>query len=115
MWLVLDSPYLCYRAFFSTGFLSYDGDATGVLFGFLRDVRNLMEQFDTDKIAFCFDKGIPLRQNIYSKYKQSRREKRKQMSEEEKLTHQDLRKQIKRLRTEILPAARSRRNDPPQC
>lgn len=104
MWLVLDSPYLCYRAFFSTGFLSFDGDATGVLFGFLRDIRNLLEQFDTDKIAFCFDKGTPLRQNIYPKYKQSRREKRKQMSEVEKLTHQDLRKQIKRLRTEILPA-----------
>ncbi|GAH13180.1 unnamed protein product, partial [marine sediment metagenome] len=43
-WLILDCNYLCHRAAHSTRDLSYKGVATGVIYGFLRDVLLFQEK-----------------------------------------------------------------------
>lgn len=72
-WLVLDCDYLCHRAAFSTGELSYEGNKTGVVFGVLREVLSLQDRFNTEKIAFCWDHWKPLRSAVYPNYKANRK------------------------------------------
>lgn len=98
--LVLDSSYLCHRAFHTLR-LSWDGEATGVVFGFLKGIRELKEEFNTDKIAFCFE-GHPLKRlNLCPNYKNGR--DRRERTPEEKKARAGLTSQIERLRTEYLP------------
>jgi hypothetical protein len=37
-WILVDTHYLCHRAFHTMGELSHDGEMTGVFFGALREV-----------------------------------------------------------------------------
>lgn len=98
-WLLIDAPYLCWRAFHSTGHLSHGGLATGITFGFLRDVQKLMDQHATQDIAFCFDVGLSKRKTIYPAYK-AKREK----TEEEQILRSEVYTQIDLIRTKYLPA-----------
>ena len=103
--LVLDVSFLAWKAFYTTPGLTHDDLPTGVLFGFLRDVKNLEEQFRTDRTVFCFDgPGKGRREKMHSFYKQKRREKYLTMSEEDKLLHRGMREQVLRLRTKVLKA-----------
>lgn len=103
-WLLLDANYLCYRAFYSTGeLMSGDGDATGTVYGFLRDVIGLQDLFATTRIAFFFDGDNLKRKQIYACYKASRKEKQKLLNEEEREDMEDFYKQVNYLRTRYLP------------
>lgn len=99
-WLVLDSNYLCFRAFFSTGQLSHEDVPTGVVFGLLRDIVYLQDLYATDRIIFCWDFGKPLRCRDYQQYKETRRER--VLSEEEYILRIQLHRQIRLLRTRYL-------------
>lgn len=94
-WLLLDVNYLCYRSLFSTGGLSHKGEGTGVVFGVLRDIKNLQDLHNTDHIAFCFDYGVSFRKNIYPGYK-NRKDKL------EPHVRKDFNRQVRKLRTEYL-------------
>jgi len=102
-WLVLDCSYLCHRAFHTTGGLSFNDIKTGVIFGFLRDVVNLCGFHDTNNIVFCFDSKSSKRREIYMPYKQVRRDRYKEMDEDELKIWREMRKQVKLLRTTYLP------------
>lgn len=70
--LVLDCHYLCHRAFHAQKDLSHDGIATGVIFGFLKSIGHLKNDFQTDRVAFCFEGDTLWRKVWFKGYKQKR-------------------------------------------
>jgi len=74
--LVIDVHYLCHRAFHSSQKeLTWKGRATGVIFGFLKSISFLKDEFQTDQIAFCFEHPHLFRRDIYPPYKRRRHTK----------------------------------------
>lgn len=102
LWLLLDCDYLCHRARYSMGDLSWKGAATGVIYGFLQAVIHLQEQFQTDKVAFCFDSKHSKRQDIYPDYK-AQRKNRQTLTPDEKEFERAFHIQRVKLRKEYLP------------
>lgn len=72
-WLIVDVNYLCYRAYHSVGELTYEGEATGVLFGVMKTVQALSELHLTDYVMFCCDGPNNKRYHIYPEYKAGRK------------------------------------------
>lgn len=72
--LVLDANYLCHRAFHTPGRgkLAFKDRPTGVVYGFLQDLKNLLRDFQTKEVVFCWDMGKPLRAEIFPAYKANR-------------------------------------------
>lgn len=68
-WLLIDAPHLAYRAYYSTGGLTHNGKLTGVVYGFLRELANLADRFDTDRVGFFFEGGKLLRSGVFPGYK----------------------------------------------
>lgn len=94
-WLLIDVNNLAWRAQYTTGKLSYNGKPTGVIFGVLRDVLRLGQRFGPNRPVFCLDHGPLLRNEVYPTYKANR---------VEDATKKVVRKQVRQLRDEILPA-----------
>jgi DNA polymerase-1 len=103
-WLILDVNNLCWRAFHSTGKLSFAGQGTGVIYGVLNEIRNLMDLHATSRIVFCFDHGENKRKAMSEGYKKSRAQKYLTMTPEEAEGHADLRRQIDALKKKHRPA-----------
>ncbi len=103
-YLLIDVHNVCYRNWYTMGNLTHKGNATGVIYGLFRDIRSLQELHNTKHIAFCFDLGQSFRCNVYPGYKAKRKEKQENESEEDQRARADLREQIRKLRTEYLPA-----------
>ena len=99
--LVLDSHYLCHRAFHAQSNLSWNGRATGVIFGFLKGIGPLKDEFRTDRIAFCFEGTGSLRKEQYPEYKGGVRSKQRSVPEQK--AYDALHSQILQLRTQYLP------------
>lgn len=83
LWLIIDCNYLCHRARYSTGSLSYDGNMTGVVYGFLKEIAYLMEYYQTKYVIFCWDSKPNIRQKYNKQYK-ANRSQTVVLSEEEK-------------------------------
>lgn len=98
--LVLDTHYLAHRAFHVSKDLSWGGVATGVIYGFLKSVISLGDEFQTDRMAFCFEHPILYRRNIYPAYKRKRYSK--EYTKEEEKQYADFKGQIKALRKRYL-------------
>lgn len=99
--LVLDCHYLCHRAFHTSRELSFAGRPTGVVFGFLKSIGALKDEFQTDLVAFCFEDKKLYRRDIYPNYK--RRRGQKQRTPEEQKAYEGLALQISELRQRYLP------------
>jgi 5'-3' exonuclease len=97
--LVLDCHYICHRAFHSTRELAHGGKITGVVFGFLKAISFFKDQFQTDRVAFCFEHPKLYRREVYPDYKN----KRKARTDEERASYQELAIQISELRQRYLP------------
>lgn len=82
MAVIIDCNYLCYvnRSILSVG-LSYKGSPTEIIYGFLRSLFSLSNQFKTNQFIFCWDSRESLRKKIYPDYKSNRH---KDLTEEEK-------------------------------
>ena len=100
-WLVLDVHYLCHRAFHSTQNLSFKDKPTGVIFGFLKSITALKDEFDTDRVVFCFESKRLLRSDVYPPYKRKRTATER--TEEEQTAYEGLVLQISELRRRYLP------------
>lgn len=101
--LLIDVSYMSYRAFFSTGQLSHQGEATGVVFGVLRDIDLLTEQHGASRCMLAFDwGGGGHRSLLMPDYKISRRTKKRTPEEEEAL--EQFYAQVAKMRTKIFPA-----------
>jgi DNA polymerase-1 len=100
--LVLDTSYLCHRAFHTTAKgLSWRGNKTGVIFSFLKSITSIKDEFQTDRIAFCFEHPHSYRRAIYPSYK--RRRMTRKRTEEEARACCELNEQISDLRLRYLP------------
>ncbi len=97
-WLVLDCNYLCHRAKHVFGGLGYGDTPTGVIYGFLKTIPAFQERFDTKYIIFCWDSKTNLREEILPTYKQKRKNKVQEWTEEELKFENAFRIQMKRLR-----------------
>jgi 5'-3' exonuclease len=58
------------------GDLSDKGSATGVIYGFLKELLYLRERFDSNRFVFCWDYGENLRKKILPDYKGNREEQK---------------------------------------
>jgi len=103
--LLLDTPYLCHRAFHAMGDLSFGSEGTAAIFGVLRDIVLLQEEFKPGRCVFAFDRGRPHRLKLPPTYKSTRRKRYAEESEEEQAARKDFRRQIQKLCTQYLPAA----------
>lgn len=99
-WLIIDSNFLCWRAFHSMGGLKHGGVATGVAFGFMKEVQALQDAYRTDNLVFCFDYGKGRREKLFPGYKQKRHSK--ELTEDELNEIIAFRKQVSKLRTDYL-------------
>lgn len=97
-YLILDSNYLCHRAYHAMGDLQHKDIRTGMLFGFLRDITTLQDLFSTRSVVFCFDNGTSLRAQHLPTYKSRRKAKDKDLSHEEMNKKIELYYQIDQLR-----------------
>lgn len=94
--LLIDTNYLCHRAFYTTGKLSFQGVGTGVVFGVLREIKNLQDLHGTNEIIFFFDYGTSYRKNLLPTYKGDREDKLPPDQRKE------LNRQIRMMRTSYL-------------
>lgn len=69
--LVIDSNYLCHRAF-HTFRLSHNDIPTGIPYGFFMEVDQLTEYYLTERVVFCFDWGYGHRKKLRPSYKATR-------------------------------------------
>jgi 5'-3' exonuclease len=99
-WLIFDVHYLCHRAFHTMSSLSWEDKPTGVIFGFLKQIGALKEEFQTDNVAFCFEHHYNGRKSIFPEYKQRRHQK--QLTESEFIAKLALKEQIHKLYTDYL-------------
>lgn len=95
MLILVDSNYLCWRAYHSRGHLQHDEVPTGVAFGFFTDILQLRERFNTDNFVFCFDSKKNKRKDLLVSYKSKR------TSDPE--ARRAVRQQAKALREDYLP------------
>src|SRR3989304_2581090 len=102
--LIIDCSSLIYSAFFTQGALSYNGQKTGVIFGFLKKVLSICKEFETNKIYFCWDtdKKDSKRKKEYPEYKENRNVNKK--SDEEKYQIELMLKQAIELHDIVLPS-----------
>lgn len=106
--LLLDCHYLAYRALHTMGHLSHNEVKTGVVFGFLKDIVALRDDFASDVLVFCWDVGESKRRELYPAYKFKRHNK--SLTEEEIAVYDEFRSQIKKLRRDYLPRIGFRNN-----
>jgi len=99
-WLVFDVNNLAWRAQYTTGHLSHEDKPTGVIYGFLRELRMSMQRWATSDCVFCFDHGKSLRSQKYPWYKESRRTKKR--TEEEELAREGCLEQIDLIRNSLV-------------
>lgn len=96
--LLLDCNYLARRAYHTTGKLQFDGDRTGVLFGFFRDLIVLHEEFSNCRTAFCFDHGGSVRKSVFPGYKSSREKQKASQNKKEVQEEKQFYRQVNNLR-----------------
>jgi len=101
-YLILDCDYLCHRAKYSMGILTYEGKPTETIFGFLKSLPALQDLFDATGLVFCWDFGKNKREEIFPEYKANRKDRYKCMDEDEIEFEKGFRLQMKKLRTEYL-------------
>ena len=67
--LIVDSNFICYRSMIAMKGLSWEEHATGVIFGFLREIQNLTEKFESPRFVFAWDSRKSFRRDVYPDYK----------------------------------------------
>lgn len=100
-WLVLDTHYLCHRAFHTTLNLSWKERPTGVIFSFLKSIAFLKDEFQTDHVVFCFEHPKLFRKIDFPEYKIHRNQPKRDRHEVK--AHGELCSQIDLLRDVYLP------------
>lgn len=102
VWLIVDTANLAWRAFHTFKGMSHEGAGTGVTYGLLRDIVQLMDLHATKHIAFCFSHGSSRRKEISPGYKKPTA-KEEEYYQENKEGFDDLKKQLERMKTKHLP------------
>lgn len=102
--LIFDSPALCYRAWHKLGGLAFEGQETGIIYGFLTQVYALAKPFGPSwQPVFCWDSRRSLRANLFPGYKVKRRTGA-DMTEKERAEKVLAYRQFSIIRRRVLPA-----------
>jgi 5'-3' exonuclease len=99
--LVIDGNYIAFKANFSLQGLSFNDMATGVVFGFFKEILSLMKKFKTNDLIFCWDSPVSFRKKEYPEYKAKRN---LEFTDIEKKQREAMYKQINLLKKQILPS-----------
>jgi DNA polymerase-1 len=101
--LLIDTHYLCHRAYHAMGAATMGGP--GMVFGVMRDITTLLEMFVPDRVLWAFDDpgGTTARAAIVPGYKSGRRARHAADAPEAREQRIELSKWITRLRREFLP------------
>lgn len=99
--LIIDCNNICHIAKHTVGKLSHGGRKTGVMFGFLKSLKDFIKHFDDPDVVFTWDSTESIRKQMYAGYKEKREKIEK--TEEEKNFDEDSFKQFVQLRKEIIP------------
>jgi len=85
------------------GGLNYEGSPSGIIYGFLKSITAFQELFDTPHIIFCWDSQTNKRELVFPGYKQKRKDRVKEWTEEERVFEDEFRLQMKKLQINYLP------------
>lgn len=76
LFLILDAHNMIFKAYHGlerANLTNEEGEATGAVFGFVRMIKKLQEDFSPDYMAVAFDsKGATFRSDLYPEYKANR-------------------------------------------
>ncbi len=97
--LIFDLHHLAWRAFHTTGNLSFGTDRTGVIFGVLQEIKGTLEMFQDPDVVIACDSPQSKRRDIFPGYK-----KRPACSEEEAAAKGEAIRQINALKHHVFPA-----------
>jgi len=97
--LLFDAHNIGYSVYYSMPKLTSDDNNTSVIYGFLLRVKSIVEEFEDNECIFFFDSKKSFRKKEYPGYK----DRRKDLTDEEKESLQDAYRQFELLRKEILP------------
>jgi DNA polymerase-1 len=67
--LLIDCSFLCHRAIHTMGHLSAGNHRTGVIFGFLKQIQSISNDWDSNKLIFCWDSKKSKRKVLFPGYK----------------------------------------------
>lgn len=98
---VFDCNYVCHKARFTVGSLSHKGQPTGVIYGFLSQVLNVAESFNSSDLLFTWDSKKSFRKQVFPGYKKTRK---KNLSEQERKELYEAYEQMEIIYENILPA-----------
>lgn len=102
-WLLIDSSYIAHWVYHAFGdVLTFNEEPTAVVYGFLQKVLRIQAEFDTDQIAFAFDRGTGCRKQILPTYKDCRAKAHENDTEEEQQSRRNFYLQVRRLREQYL-------------
>lgn len=98
--ILIDANSIGARAVFTVGNLSFQEMPTGVIYGFLKEIQRIFEEFKTNRICFFWDSKISLRKLLFPDYKMKRSDNRTQREKDVWIVAHE---QYTLLREEILP------------
>jgi len=99
--LIIDSNGLAHAARIAVKDLSYEKQATGVIYGFLQSMLYLSHRFVPCRMIFCWDSRKSLRKAMFPGYKDKRHQ---DLDADEQVALDLAFKQFDQLRKEILPS-----------
>ena len=102
-WIILDAPFVAWRAHCLFDGMTYDGVENDVIYGFIKEIFILQSRFNTTHLAFCFDdcndECPNVRSLVYPAYKQKRH---KEVSPEEMVKKKSVWRQMALLKDNLL-------------
>lgn len=83
--LIFDCSNLCHMAMHTTGILSHNGEDTGVVYGFLKQILGHAKRYKPENYVFCWDSSsrYGLRRKRFSYYKNKDNENNNKSQQEE--------------------------------
>jgi len=108
--LICDGNAICHRSIHTTGELKYNGEFTGIKYGFFSQLYMILQKYKPENICFVWDSRSSKRKEIYPSYKEKRSQKKKEQTKEEKIFYGKCFEQFDELYEEILPKIRIKNN-----
>ena len=101
--LIVDCCAVSHRSMHTTGELKYNGQYTGIKYGFFSQLYTILQKYKPENICFVWDSRSSKRKEIYPSYKEKRSLKKKEWAEEEKIFYGKCFEQFDELYEEVLP------------
>lgn len=102
---IIDTHAVCHYLKHSLRHLHTGGiGATGIIFGFLSQMKQVSEATGQDRFIFCWDSRKSLRRRLFSEYKNKRGKTKVEATPEEASEDREMYAQIDTLRKVIIPS-----------